>query len=144
MKTLEFAIQLAKNAFKEKTDLSGKPYIDHLTRVMEAVPNYGSGELKQIAILHDILEDCPEWNCKSLRQLFSDRVVDSVWVLTKRDKEPYGSYIERIIDSEDGWAKEVKLADLRDNMNLTRLSKLTDKDIERLKKYHNAYLRLLE
>ena len=29
--------------------------------------------------------------------------------------------------------------DLKDNMDITRLEKVTDKDFDRLKKYHKAY-----
>jgi hypothetical protein len=53
----------------------------------------------------------------------------------------YEQYIANI--RNDRFAKAVKLADLRDNMDLTRLSELTEKDIERTKKYHKSYIYLL-
>ena len=58
-------------------------------------------------------------------------------LITKNNGEEYQTYVERI--SEDSVATEVKIADLCENMDITRLKKLTDKDCERLKKYHRAY-----
>ncbi len=36
------------------------------------------------------------------------------------------------------------MSDLRDNMDITRLKDLTGEDIERLRKYHEAYMILSE
>lgn len=60
--SVELAKEIIESSFAEKTDLSGERYVNHLYRVCENVPDYGSGNLKQIALLHDLLEDCPE--CK--------------------------------------------------------------------------------
>ena len=38
----------------------------------------------------------------------------------------------------------VKIADLKDNMDITRLKEITYKDIERLKKYHRTWIELNE
>lgn len=138
----DLALKIAYKSFEGKTDLAGKPYYEHLKRVSANVPDYGQGELKIIALLHDILEDCPFWNEKSLRIFFSDKIVDTIIILTKLKSESYEQYIERIL--KDGWACEVKKADLEDNMNLTRLSEITEKDIERIKKYHKAYNKIIE
>lgn len=133
---IELALKIARNAFKDKTDKSGKPYIGHIERVASHFTN----GMKIIAILHDLLEDCPEWTEGAIRNLFTDNIADTVVILTKEKGEDYEDYIERI--SHDVWAKQIKVKDLEDNMNITRLKELTDKDIERLKKYHKAYLKL--
>lgn len=130
------AFQIVSEAFAGKTDKAGKPYIEHLIRVAGYM---GSDELKTIALLHDLLEDCPEWTEEKLDKIFSRRVVMSVVDLT-RGKESYEAYIDRVI--ENPWARLVKMYDLIDNMDVTRLSELTDKDIERLRKYHKAYMRV--
>jgi hypothetical protein len=39
-------------------------------------------------------------------------------------------------------ARRVKIADLEDNMNVRRISNFTDKDAERIAKYHRAWLEL--
>lgn len=140
MEFLKLAEQITKKAFDEKVDKAGQPYYNHLIRVASNVPDYGQTEghaLKTIAVLHDLLEDCPEWNEKALRTLFPDVIVNRVVLLTHRKEQSYDDYIKQI--KEDGWATEVKLADLRDNMDLTRLPEITDKDVTRLRKYLKAY-----
>lgn len=135
-KQIELAQKIVESAFKDKTDKSGKPYIGHINRVA----GHFKDTIKISAILHDLLEDCPQWTEGALRDLFTGREVDVVVTLTKLEKESYEEYIERV--SQNHWAKQIKIKDLEDNMNITRLKELTDKDIERLKKYHKAYLKL--
>lgn len=141
------AMDIIGNAFKDKTDRAGMPYIHHLYRVSFQSSNKSlslSKEfhcLKTIGLLHDLLEDCPEWTEGALRSLFSDEIVDVVVILTKLKDEKYEDYIERVLRSK--YARIVKKADLEHNMDLTRLPEITDKDIERTKKYHKAYNRIL-
>lgn len=139
---IETALKIIEKAFAGKTDKAGRPYIEHLKRVSENCPNIGiNKEVKVIALLHDILEDCTEWNEKSLRMFFSDEVVDSVIALTHKKGQTYYEYITQVLG--DSSATIVKKHDLEDNMNITRLKELTKDDIERLKKYHKAYLRII-
>lgn len=135
MNSKELAFEIAKKAFASKKDKGGKPYFDHLVRV--AKPFIEDDFLYSVAMLHDLLEDCPEWNEISLRHLFSENVVSTIVVLTKKNNETYDEYISRI--NESSWATKVKLSDLRDNMDITRLSDLGTKDFERLNKYLKAY-----
>jgi len=139
------AFELAKSAFKDKLDKAEKPYIGHLLRVARdcykgefCVPRDESPIVESAAVLHDLLEDCPQWHPDSLSFIFPKEVVDLVVILTKAKNEPYlESYIKRI--SENPLASRIKLADLRDNMDMTRLPEITQKDIDRLVKYHTAY-----
>jgi (p)ppGpp synthase/HD superfamily hydrolase len=142
MTDYELAMKIIKASFAGKADKGGKPYIDHLIRVANKCPDYGSGALKTIALLHDLLEDCPEWNEKSLRCLFSDVIVNNIVALTKDKDYSYDEYISRI--GEYWWASEVKRCDLLDNMDITRLPKITDDDVIRLRKYHKAYCKLTQ
>jgi (p)ppGpp synthase/HD superfamily hydrolase len=139
---IETAKLITEKAFKGKTDKAGAPYFEHLERVKNAMEERYSRdhELLCIAYLHDLLEDCPEWNEKSLRVFFTDRIVDAVVVLTHSKVESYESYITRVLENSD--AKLVKVYDLRDNMDITRLPELTENDMRRLYKYHQAYKRL--
>jgi len=59
--------------------------------------------------------------------------------LLTHDKKnmPYADYIRKISENND--ARKIKLADLRDNSNITRLKGLSKKDFERMEKYHAAY-----
>ena len=143
----QIALNIIETAFAGKKDKGGKPYIEHLKRVAENAKNYFKGsdyleELETIALLHDLLEDCPEWTKEHLQAIFKDvLVVGSVYTLTKRDGLTYEQYIQNI--RNDRFARAVKLSDLKDNMDLTRLSELSEKDIERVKKYHKSYVLLL-
>ena len=134
---LDRAIELAKQHHEGQTDKAGKPYIEHPLRVMNQVE---SEEEKIVAVLHDIVEDT-EISLDDLRsEGFSEEVVSAVECLTKQDGENYDSYIERI--SFNPLAVKIKLADLEDNSDLTRLPEVTDKDLERIEKYDKALEKL--
>ena len=134
---LDRAIELAKQHHEGQTDKAGKPYIEHPLRVMNQVE---SEEEKIVAVLHDIVEDT-DISLDDLRnEGFSEEVVSAVECLTKQDGENYDSYIERI--SFNPLAVKIKLADLEDNRDLTRLPEVTDKDLERIEKYDKALEKL--
>jgi len=135
----ELAEKIAKNAFYGKTDLGGKPYVNHLYRVAEEAMEWTKhDDLYCAAFLHDILEDCPEWTPKAIEQLFGNSVMETVVLLTYSGGD-YMSYIRSIRDSGNGFAKAIKKADLKDNMNLLWLPTISDADLQRVKQYHNAY-----
>lgn len=128
------AMTIAGKAFEGKVDRGGHPYFGHLYRVAESVHGEDG---KTVAWLHDLLEDCPEWTEEKLREEFPFHIVDAVVAITKKDGQRYKDFIEQVCTNE--LAMQVKLADLRDNMDITRLSELTDNDLQRLKKYHAAH-----
>lgn len=136
---LQKAIEIATEAHKNQTDRAGKPYTGHITRVMHAGKTL---EERMAGILHDIVEDT-HWTFEDLLQVgIPAEVVDAVRCLTKNENESYDQFVERV--KTNPIAIAVKLNDLRDNMDITRLSEITDKDIERLHKYHKAYKELSE
>ena len=134
---LDRAIELAKQHHEGQTDKAGKPYIEHPLRVMNQVE---SEEEKIVAVLHDIVEDTDISLDELRNEGFSEEVVSAVECLTKQDGENYDSYIERI--SFNPLAVKIKLADLEDNRDLTRLPEVTDKDLERVEKYDKALEKL--
>lgn len=134
------AISIAAKAFEDKKDKGGKPYILHCLRVMNGVDQTDE-ELMTIAVLHDAIEDIPSINCNELfRMGFSERVVNAVRILTHDKDVSYDDYIKAISINAD--ARQVKLADLRDNSNITRLKGLSKKDFDRLEKYSRSYIYL--
>lgn len=137
---LETAIKIVTEAFKEKKDKAGKPYIEHLERVRSKLSEENE-EVQTIATLHDILEDCPEWNKDKLLELFPSRVVKAVECLTHKKGQSYEDYISQVMTNE--LSIVVKIEDLKDNMDFTRLADIGNSDIKRLKKYHSAYKRLV-
>lgn len=68
-------------------------------------------------------------------------IINHVRLLTHDKSVPYLDYIVAI--KGDPVAREVKLADLRHNSDLSRLNTITDKDRERLAKYQQALELLL-
>lgn len=134
---LQKAIEIATAAHEGQTDSAGKPYIGHITRVMQAGRTI---EERMTGVLHDIVEDTHWTFTDLLREGIPANVVDAVRCLTKLENESYEHFIERV--KTNPVAIAVKLNDLRDNMDITRLPAITDKDIERLRKYHRAYSEL--
>ena len=95
-----------------------------------------------MAVLHDIVEDT-DVSFEDLRdEGFSKTIIEALRCVTKLDGENYEDFIERI--SHNRLAITVKLADLEDNMDLSRLPKVTDTDLERVEKYKRAKKYLLD
>lgn len=134
---LEKAIQIAVEAHKGQTDKAGEPYILHSLRVMFEVDT----EIDKVCgVLHDVVEDTP-LTLTDLGAAFPVEVIRVLDLLTHKRSDSYEKYIDKILTSEV--ATRVKKADLKDNMNLSRLSEITESDLKRYKKYHKA-LRKLE
>ena len=130
------AIALASERFEKKKDKGGKPYILHCLRVMNSVEHLGE-DVMCIAVLHDILEDTNMTAIDLINLGFSNRVINGVTALTKPERTEYQLYIKSLVYNTD--AVSVKLADLKDNSNITRLKGVTKKDFDRMEKYHLAY-----
>lgn len=138
MATLDKAILIAAKVHYGQKDRCGVSYILHPIRVMMRVHSEAE---KIAAILHDVIEDS-DWTLDDLRNAgFTEAIIQAVNCLTKRDKEPYMDYIERT--KQNPTALKVKLADLEDNMNLTRMNDVSKKDTERLLHYHKAWTALM-
>ena len=131
---LQFALELAIQKHKNQKDKSGKPYILHPLHVMETVK---SDDAKIVAILHDIIEDTDVTEKDLLNAGLSKHIVDAIVMLTRTDDIDYMDYVKKV--SSNPLAKEVKLADLQHNMDLRRISTLTEKDLDRTRKYQIAY-----
>ena len=131
--SLERAIELAIKHHKGQVDKAGQPYILHPLRLMMSVDK---NDEKIVAVMHDIVEDTEITLNDLQNEGFTKKVIDAIECVTKRKGEDYESFIDRI--SQNSLATKVKLADLEDNMDLSRLSEVTDKDLERLEKYKKA------
>ena len=102
-------------------------------------------EEKITGVLHDVVEDHLHegWTFdKLLAEGIPQVVVDALKCVTKtHEDEDYTAFIHRA--AANPIAKKVKIADLEDNMNMLRFKSLSDKDLERLKKYHLHWKMLL-
>lgn len=140
-KLLSKAIRIASEAHEKVLDKGGKPYILHPLRLMFSLPQHDP-ELLMIAALHDVIEDT-HWSIDMLKQEgFTKRVTDALELLTHDDDTPYFEYIKTMFDNYD--CILVKMADLEDNSDITRLKGISEKDIARIQKYHHSYIMLKE
>ena len=131
---LEKAIQIAVEAHAGTKDKGGKAYILHPISVMMRVE---TEEEKIVAILHDVVEDT-DWTFDALRKEgFSETVIEALETVTKySEEEDYDDFIQRSLKNDIG--RKVKIADLRENLDVTRIGELYPKDIERINKYKRA------
>lgn len=138
--TLERAIAIAAEAHADQVDKGGEPYILHPLRVMMAVKEPAD---RIVAVLHDVIEDSA-WGINELFVVegFSEEVCDAVWALTRQPRETYEAFIQRL--STNPIARRVKLADLDDNSDMSRIQNPTQKDWDRARKYARAITTLLQ
>ena len=137
---LERAIQIAVEAHAGAKDRGGKAYILHPISVMMRCE---TDEEKIVAILHDVVEDT-DWTFEALREEgFSETIIEALKTVTKHSEdEDYDEFVQRSLKNEIG--RKVKIADLRENLDVTRIGELTDKDLERINKYKRALKTLTE
>lgn len=135
---LSKAIILATQYHYGQVDKAGKQYILHPLRVMFKV---NSIEEKIVAVLHDVLEDtkCTYQNLKEIG--LSNELIESIYSLTRQNNESYMDFIKRC--KQNAIARIVKLSDLDDNCDLSRIENPTEKDYARVKKYKKAINELL-
>jgi (p)ppGpp synthase/HD superfamily hydrolase len=134
MSSLERAIAIAAEAHTGQYDKSDAPYVLHPLRMMLRVT---SNDERIVAVLHDVCEDCPGWTFDRLRaEGFSEKILAALDTVTKRDGEAYEDFVTRAANNPIGRA--VKVADLQDNCDLSRISNPTQRDFERIERYKKA------
>ena len=130
---VDLALSIARKAHEGQLDKAGVDYIEHPIYVASQVD---TEEEKAVALLHDVIEDSPVSAEELLQAGLPETVVTAVHVLTKKKEQDYQTYLETV--KKNPLARVVKLADLKHNSDLSRLSSITEKDRERLKKYKKA------
>ena len=135
MSNLERAIEIAHEAHAGQYDKAGADYINHPLRIMEKGK---TEEEKIVGVLHDVIEDS-DWTFEMLaKEGFPSEVIEALRCVTKlSEDEDYDHFIARVLSNP--LAMRVKLLDLEDNMDLSRLDECTEDDIRRLQKYRKAY-----
>ena len=134
---LEEALLLAVRAHRGQKDKGGTPYALHPLRLMLSLAE----PVEMIAaVLHDAVED-GDLTLEELRSTgFPDEVVCALDALTRRPEESYAEYLARV--RENAVAVRVKVADLRHNLDESRVSNPTNRDRERWEKYRRAFVGL--
>lgn len=132
------AIKLMFEKHKDQVDKSGMPYVFHPFHLAEQMDDE---ETTITALLHDIVEDT-NTTFEDLRKLgFSDNVINALKLMTHDKNVDYFEYVKNI--SKNPIARKVKIKDLEHNMDTSRLDEVTDKDLERVKKYKKCHKYLL-
>ena len=135
--TLERAIAIAAAAHAGQLDKGGAPYILHPLKVMLRMTTL---EERIVAVLHDVVEDCDISLDDLRKEGFSEEVLTAIESVTKVPGESYEDFVERAAQNPIG--RVVKLADLEENSDLSRIASPSWEDLERIEKYRRAIGRL--
>ena len=135
--TLERAIAIAATAHAGQVDKGGAPYILHPLKVMLRMSTL---EERIVAVLHDVVEDCGISLDDLRKEGFSEEVLSAIESVTKMPGESYEDFVERAAQNPIG--RVVKLADLEENSDLSRIASPSWEDLERVEKYRRAIGRL--
>ena len=134
MNIIEKSLEIALRAYSGKKDKAGKTYILHPLRLMAKMQRE---EEMSLALLHDVIEDSDISAEDLLAEGIPQNIVTAVQALTKQDDENYELFIARVLENK--LAAKVKKLDIEDNINILRLNSISNKDLERIAKYHKAW-----
>lgn len=132
------AINIMFEAHKNQKDKNGIPYVFHPFHLAEHMTNE---DATIVALLHDTIEDTDITEEYLRKQGFKPEIIDAVVLLTRKKDENYFDYINRV--KGNSIAREVKIADLKHNSDLTRLERINESDKKRANKYKKALISLL-
>lgn len=174
MNTLSNLVELleSKNFHGKQKDLNGFPYINHLLRVnlyanmfLNNLSKYDEqcadlnfrSKVSTVALLHDVLEDCDDWNKNktyshtNLEQFLKDYLlaksqfnqqdVDDILATCQKLNKNNFTYKQEYLDNLltvsntndiDKMALLVKMADTLDNMNFFRMLQPNSKSLSKL------------
>lgn len=122
----------AERLHQGQADKSGKPYIDHPARVAGRLT---SPETRVVGWLHDTVEDTG-LSFSAIEEEFGPETAAAVDAVSRRVGEDWDIYLQRV--KKNPIARQVKISDLIDNSNLTRLEQVTIRDVDRQAKYNRA------
>ena len=132
---LAYAIALA--AHKGQVDKAGNDYINHPLNVASKCK---TEKEKIVALLHDVVEDT-NVTLEDLKKFFDSDIIEAINLLTHKEEDTYMEYLTRI--KNNPIAKNVKIQDLKHNMDLSRIPNPTTKDYERLENKYKPALEFL-
>jgi len=145
-KELEAASRIAGIAHHNQFRRDGQPYIMHPTAVQAITKQFypDNIEAQVLAVLHDVIEDGPEYSGLSRRELFrmvkdvipdnpeaQKRIMDALRTMThsKRTHPIYEDYLQLVFSDE--LAAIVKISDLIHNLS-------HNPSASQIEKYKNA------
>ena len=119
-------------------DKAGKPYITHPERVAGRL---SAPEEQVVAWLHDTVEDTG-LTLREIENTFGPETAAAVDAVSRRPGEDWEDYLRRVKQNEV--ARKVKISDLIDNSNLSRIPVVTLRDVDRQLKYNQALRYLMD
>jgi (p)ppGpp synthase/HD superfamily hydrolase len=132
-RAIEIAVRAHAGQLYPARDGERGPYVLHLFRVMLAVEGW---DARTAAVLHDVLEDTPTTAADLLEDGIPSHVVEAVEALTHREADTYEAYIEAL--APNPLARQVKLADLADNLATNLALPPTPANAARITRYEAA------
>ena len=129
---VEKARAWAERLHKGQTEKNGKPYVGHPARVAGRM---NSPEEQVVGWLHDTVEDT-EMTLEGIEEGFGPETAAAVDAISRRDGEEWDDYLRRV--KQNPIARQVKISDLIDNSNLSRIDQITMRDVERQARYNRA------
>ena len=138
----DIVVRTATEWHAGQLDKNGMPYIGHLERTARMVELSGGKWFQiQAAWLHDIIEDTAATELDLLAAGISSHVVALVSALTHEPFQLYQEYLQQV--KAESAAVLVKLCDLYDNLNPSRMQHLDGAAQRRLRnKYGLALVEL--
>jgi len=133
------AYKIAATEFVDIKDKGGRPYFEHLVAVMFLLGDVDD-EIRQISILHDLIEDTKYTYARLEADGFSARVIAGVRAITKQRGQTYAEYKAAVMANHD--AILVKIADLTHNSDIRRIKDPGQADLDRTMKYRQFYTEL--
>ncbi len=137
---LQKAIKVATNAHDGQKSRNGADYIAHPLTVMDMMQD---DDTKIVAVLHDVVEDT-KVGIDELRAMgCPQHILDAVLLVTHEPEyngtdEEYMVKIQKIADSGNQMAIDVKWGDLTHNSDMSRIPEPTKKDFQRREKYQKS------
>jgi (p)ppGpp synthase/HD superfamily hydrolase len=131
--SIKTAQLICKCAHAGQKDLAGEAYWKHPYEVAHLV---SGKKAKIVAYLHDVLEDT-DVGYDILGRYFTQDILDALRAITHDKSVPYMPDYMNVV-KRNSLATQVKIADMEHNSKLNRLPHVTDKDIERVKKYSDC------
>ena len=126
MKLVATCTRIAENAHvgqvRTRGADKGKPYIIHPERVAF---HFKDETLKAIAWLHDVIEDTPVTADDLRSDGIPENVIEAVLAVSKVKGENYLEFLQRVL--QNPLARQVKIADIEDNMISLEDGALKDK-----------------
>lgn len=138
--TPQIAEEIARQAHEGQLCIDGSEYILHPITVMNMMEDE---DTKMAVVLHDVPEDT-EYEIEKLRKLgCPEHVLEAVLLVThdpdyNNTEEEYIAKIQKIANSGNQLAIDVKWGDLTHNSDMSRIPDPTPYDFQRLEKYKKS------